>query len=1071
MKIGLVTSVVLASVLGAGCGGGGGGGGGTGSNAPAVPPNPTITGKVIDGYITGATVFWDCDGDWALGSGEISAQSGAGGVYSIASAPKESCVLRAGVGPGAIDEDDGSTFLRRLVFSAVPGKPVLITPLTTLVAMGAGTEAELAATLGIPQDLTKDFLSGPAADARSHNAARVAAQQLRNVSPGVFGNAAMAQPVAATVAANTALVLNRTSNAPFSNASILFQLGIDSSPYFSIALPSVPAPLTPAVDGRVGLSAQQTLLIQEILKLAVQNDAVHGNQIAFAKLRDADIAGLNPRLEGLFGNTDNVLALMTARALETEQLNKSFENALKGENKFLDIPTSITLISNATRSLYGIAEVVTGAAPASYAVGLVRVFHFGTTATGRLKSAAKTAKQLRELGAKLPKCLSVASAAADAIDQAISGRTYTDDDIVGLSDIALNLADCVSTFAKSETDLAKALSFVAADAKAAVLGDFISGVEAVKSFVDLVLFAPNFAQAVLLIDGALDYGLGILSNLKAIEELNQALAAKIQVTAERLALTFKPQIDLIIRGYRVKILAARVNPYIVSSSSACQATASVVDYICMSNASGAVTAVTAPGLAINRASSVTVTGTGLPTTIKMSLGGIDCGAATNASSSGFAATCTPGGTAGLQQVVITNASSGAIIDASRQLLVGAAAPTVVSSNFVAAAPARLEVTFTEPMNANYFTTGDYVPTSSVWESPTRFVITFASYTPGGKITLKAPTATDPRAFKSAAGVGLAQDYVFQFPGTQPPMGNAPIATNLNFVATVPPRLEVTFDQPMKEFYGTAGNYVPASSVWETSTKFVITFASFTPGELITLKADSFVSAAGQPIASDITYRFPMNSGTLLARWTFDDCTGADASGNGRQAILNGGPACVAGRSGKALRFSGIDVLDNVVPQWLELPRNPGAALTFATWFKWEPTTGYRSSGLNESIWAIGDTQSDTHSTGIWISNAATRSLYAYGTNGPAALAVPGEWMHVAFTSDGKVSKLYVNGEYAHQVIHATPINLAGQAQYISSFERQGFPSLRHVFSGSIDDVRLYGKVLSADEVRSVYRGE
>jgi len=417
----------------------------------------------------------------------------------------------------------------------------------------------------------------------------------------------------------------------------------------------------------------------------------------------------------------------------------------------------------------------------------------------------------------------------------------------------------------------------------------------------------------------------------------------------------------------------------------------------------------------------------------------------------------------------TRATTGVVtVAAGTQPPVGAA-PTVASLNFMPTEPARLEVHFDQPMQPTFFTVGGYVPASSVWESSTKFVVTFSRYSPGGTITLKAPTASDPRGFRSAAGVALATDHVFQFPGTEPPVGIAPVATNLNFVSTVPPRLEVTFDRPMQPTYGTTGNYVPASSVWESSTKFVITFSSFTPGGSITLRAGSFISTTGAPMASDVTYQFPANSGALLARWTFDDCTGADSSGNGRNAMLNGGPACVAGRVGNALRFSGIDVLDNAVPQWLELPVNPGPALTFAAWFKWEPTTGYRSSGGNESIWAIGDTQTDTHSTGIWISGP-TRSLFAYGTGEPAATAVPGQWMHVAFTSDGNVSRLYVNGEYVHKVVYATPINLTGQRQFISSFERQGFPTTRQVFSGLIDDARLYDKVLSAEEVRSVYIG-
>jgi hypothetical protein len=394
-------------------------------------------------------------------------------------------------------------------------------------------------------------------------------------------------------------------------------------------------------------------------------------------------------------------------------------------------------------------------------------------------------------------------------------------------------------------------------------------------------------------------------------------------------------------------------------------------------------------------------------------------------------------------------------------------PSVMSPTFVATVPARLELTFTEPMDPTYFTTGDYIPSSSVWESSTKFVITFTSYTPGGKITLKAPTMTDSRGFRSTSGVGLATDYVFQFPITQPPVGNAPAVTNLNFVATAAARLEVTFSQPMNPIYFTTGDYIPSSSVWESSTKFVITFSSYVPDGTITLKANGFASAAGAPMASDVTYRFPTNGSALLARWSFDDCTGADSTGSGRNAVLKGGPTCVAGRAGNALRFSGLDVLDNVLPQWLELPKHPGPAVSFATWFKWEPTTGYQSSGGNESIWAIGDTQSDTNSTGIWISKSF---LFAYGTNEPAAIAVPGTWMHVAFTSDGKVSKLYVNGEYVHKVVHASPLNFTGQPQFISSFERQGFPTTRQVFSGLIDDARLYGRVLSDDEVRSIYLG-
>lgn len=94
---------------------------------------------------------------------------------------------------------------------------------------------------------------------------------------------------------------------------------------------------------------------------------------------------------------------------------------------------------------------------------------------------------------------------------------------------------------------------------------------------------------------------------------------------------------------------------------------------------------------------------------------------------------------------------------------GGAGPTATAINFIPAPPARLVVDFSEPMEPTYFTTGAYVPTSSVWETPTRFVITFSSYTPGGVITLKAPTAGNPAGFRAASGTPMAADVNFQFP--------------------------------------------------------------------------------------------------------------------------------------------------------------------------------------------------------------------------------------------------------------------------------------------------------------------
>ncbi len=91
------------------------------------------------------------------------------------------------------------------------------------------------------------------------------------------------------------------------------------------------------------------------------------------------------------------------------------------------------------------------------------------------------------------------------------------------------------------------------------------------------------------------------------------------------------------------------------------------------------------------------------------------------------------------------------------------APTITGLTFVPTQPARLEVSFSQPMHPTIFTTGSYVPISNVWETTSKFVITFSSYTPGGYITLIGGATSNQFGFRSASGVYMATDVTFQFP--------------------------------------------------------------------------------------------------------------------------------------------------------------------------------------------------------------------------------------------------------------------------------------------------------------------
>lgn len=85
MKKHIVTAATLLTVgLIAGCGG-------SGTSAPAstTPSTTSISGKVADGYLVGATVFMDKNGNYQLDPGEPSTTTDANGAYMLTVDPAD----------------------------------------------------------------------------------------------------------------------------------------------------------------------------------------------------------------------------------------------------------------------------------------------------------------------------------------------------------------------------------------------------------------------------------------------------------------------------------------------------------------------------------------------------------------------------------------------------------------------------------------------------------------------------------------------------------------------------------------------------------------------------------------------------------------------------------------------------------------------------------------------------------------------------------------------------------------------------------------------------------------------
>lgn len=194
---------------------------------------------------------------------------------------------------------------------------------------------------------------------------------------------------------------------------------------------------------------------------------------------------------------------------------------------------------------------------------------------------------------------------------------------------------------------------------------------------------------------------------------------------------------------------------------------------------------------------------------------------------------------------------------------------------------------------------------------------------------------------------------------------------------------------------------------------------------------------------------------LVAHWTFDEGSGTiayDSVGSVNGSIRNMESSdWVNGRFGKALNFDGedeyiqfSDVLDNKL----------GSSFTIGVWIKLGEGALNRSE-VNTVFWKCDDRPSIN--IGIdgrvgfcqWYSGA--------GTVRSTQILKEGEWYHLSYVYDGSGIAGYINGNCVGTAPNAgySP----GSNLYIAADLGQ------RCFKGIIDDVRIYGRALSAGEIQ------
>ena len=203
-------------------------------------------------------------------------------------------------------------------------------------------------------------------------------------------------------------------------------------------------------------------------------------------------------------------------------------------------------------------------------------------------------------------------------------------------------------------------------------------------------------------------------------------------------------------------------------------------------------------------------------------------------------------------------------------------------------------------------------------------------------------------------------------------------------------------------------------------------------------------------------------------WSFDGAdvnptTAIDRSGQGNNGTLTGAsgsqnkPQPVRGRLGQALNFDGTD-------DYIDIPNSsvlkPTSFITITAWIQVTSAIGafdrildIEPDGSNGYTFFVG---ADGHSIGARIAGTLSNDYGVLSNN---------VWAHVAVVYDGSNMIFYVNGANVGSYPRTGSISYTGATTLYIGRKRA---ASSNYFDGSIDDVRIYNRALSAAEITQLY---
>ncbi|WP_363325569.1 LamG domain-containing protein [uncultured Streptomyces sp.] len=257
-------------------------------------------------------------------------------------------------------------------------------------------------------------------------------------------------------------------------------------------------------------------------------------------------------------------------------------------------------------------------------------------------------------------------------------------------------------------------------------------------------------------------------------------------------------------------------------------------------------------------------------------------------------------------------------------------------------------------------------------------------------------------------------------------------------------------------------------------------ANFFPGTLDDVQL--FDYQLTDPQAARLATGQPANTGrpAKLVLPLDEEAGATEVTGRGQaaDATLKGGAVTgTTGVSGRAVTFDGVDdhattgrpLLDTfqsfAVSTWVRLPKDkPARAMTVASQLGSVRRNFelYHSSALGG--WVFSRTDADTADAAIV---RATQTACPENTN--CAAGRFGEWNHVVGVYDADAGRLllYVNGVLQASTAFTARLSSEGPLTIGSGLDPNG--TVTSPLKGDTDDVRLYDRAVSGDEVRQLFK--